>query len=130
MSTYFPSPPESTEPPIVVEPERTEELEPEQLEAEIEPEPELDPEPEAEPEPEPVSHTEREPEAEPGRVSPGEPLEPAALVERTASYQWPSNTGRSNNGSKLDEVCSDAFVIGIIKLMGCNFIQLTIDKAE
>lgn len=108
VSTYFPSPPESTEPPIVVEPERTEELEPEQ-ETESEPEPELDPEPEPKPEP----HTEREPEAEPGRVSPGEPFEPAALIERTASYQWPSNTGRSNNGSKLDEVCSDSLVIGI-----------------
>lgn len=104
MSTYFPSPPESTEPPIVAEPEQTEELQPEQN-TELEPEPELDPEPENEPQ------IGREPESEPGQVSPGEPLEPAALTERTASYQWPSNTEKSNNSSKLDEVCSNTLIL-------------------
>ena len=109
MSAYFPSPPESTEPPTIVESEQTEELEPEQK-TELEPEPEL--EPELEPEPEHEPHIETEPEAEPERApkcAPVEPMEPAALIERTASYQWPSNTGRTNNGPTLDEVCSNTW---------------------
>lgn len=120
VSTYFPSPPESTEPPIVIaEPKEAEELKPERK-TELEPEPESEPELEPELEPEHELHGEREPGAghdhEAVPASPVEPLEPVALtdLERTASYQWPSNTGGPNNGSKLDEVCSTMSRRGVV----------------
>ena len=100
MSTYFPSPPESTEPPILIEPEQTK--------LELEPETELEPEPEPEPEPDLVTEPEVQPEQEPEPApgSPVEPLEPAVLAERSASYQWPLNTAASDKNTNLDEVCT------------------------
>lgn len=90
-SNYFPSPPESAEPPILLEAE---------LELKPETKPELEPEmEECKQEPEPEPESDRTP------VPPLEPLESVLPPEETASYEWPLHLPNDNSNiiPRIDE---------------------------
>ena len=102
MSTYIPSPPASTEPPILLE---------------VQPElgPELEQEPEQEKEPEQAqAELEPEPELECTPTPPkNESQEPAVPSETKAGYEWPLNSPNRDNGQPVIEEVRMSSSLGV-----------------